>query len=328
MKTELHSVMAQRNRAWNLKSPLYRLPPEILVEILSLALPGVLPSPRIYMRGLQWFAFVSHQWRLYVNGTPSFWKVAPSEMSLELLQRVLSRSTGLLDVFDSYNRISTNTFVDHVVGHVHRWWSLTISRNGAREWFECLVHLPMPAMEALDLQGTSDTAIVIGEVESLRSVRLVGFCIPWGSKILSGLQSLKLETLGMNSPSTTQLLTILAASPGLVELGFVCLEHRYRDSSDTQTMRVELLMLETLRITSIPQEVTHPLLAALHIPKCTSFNIDYKQRAVAGLSLFDEPTLAHIASSLVAFLRSSTGVLSAGGSPYQRRRERFGSNLT
>ncbi|KAG9016468.1 hypothetical protein FRB93_010717 [Tulasnella sp. JGI-2019a] len=307
MKTELHGIMAQRNRSLNLTRPLYRLPPEILVKILSLALSDAIFYPRTYMKELQTFAFVSHQWRLYVTWTQSFWRVVSSNMPLKLVQRVLPRSTGLLDVVDCYDGNLASLFITHTIEHVHRWRSLTASGRRVAEWYERLVHLSMPTMEALDLRGKSCEALDIGEVGSLRCIRLVGFCIPWESKILSGLQTLKLEALGITGPSAIQLLAILAASSGLIELELIRLQHHNSDSSAMllQTMRVELLALRTLSIIYTTQELTHHLLAALHIPKCTSFIIDYNQRTITKLSLFNDPMLAHIASSLVASLRLS-----------------------
>ncbi|KAG8999316.1 hypothetical protein FRB94_006247 [Tulasnella sp. JGI-2019a] len=322
MRTELHGIMAQRD---NLTRPLYRLPPEILVEILSIALPDVISSPRAYIQRLLMFAFVSHQWRLYVNGTQSFWKVASSDMPLGLLRRVLSRSTGPLDVF-AYKNSPTNVFIDHVVEHVHRWRSLTVSRTGRDEWFKHLAHLSMPMMEALDLRGWAFTEIDIGKVGSLRSIKLVKFYIPWKSKILPGLRTLKLESLGVSGPSTVQRLAIIAASPGLVELGLVRLGHGSSDTS-FQTMRIELLMLETLKIMLIPEYLTRSLLASLHIPKCTSFTIDSYRTTAADLSLFNDPMLTHITSSLVASLRSSSGMLKIHQLSYQLGRIRFGSDF-
>ncbi|KAG8999314.1 hypothetical protein FRB94_006245 [Tulasnella sp. JGI-2019a] len=217
-------------------------------------------------------------------------------MSLGLLQRVLSRSTGLLDVVDSQKGVPVrdSVFIDHVVRHTHRWRPLTATRPKVEEWYERLAPLSIPRMEVLDPDGFSVTDIGIGKLKSL-------------------------HTLLRNDPSTDQLLAILAICQGLIELELVRFGSRHNDSDYTalQTMQVVLLTLETLKITGVPQKLTHSLLTVLHIPKCTSFTIDYHQASVTEHGLFSDPMLAHITSSLIASLRPSSGILNCNKSPYQ-----------
>ncbi|KAG9024953.1 hypothetical protein FRB95_010855 [Tulasnella sp. JGI-2019a] len=309
LKTKFYAIMAHRNRSRNHSLPLYRLPLEILIKVLSLALPDAVSS-RFYMERLRKFASVSHQWWLLVIGTPSSWKVASSDLPLELLRQVLSRSTGhRLDVIDiSYGGIPINKFIALVVEHVHRWQSLLVLEDGhgrrVEEWRKCLASLSLPALEVLTLKVSSHTADVVSwEAKNLRCLELWRVCIPWESKMLSGLQKLELVDPGPRGPSRAQLLAILAASPGLVEFklkGFKQSEDNSNTSS--QAMSVELLMLKTLSIEDSSQELVHRLLAAIHTPQSTKFTIDYYQGAAVNLSLLNDPALAHIASVLIVHL--------------------------
>ncbi|KAG9024952.1 hypothetical protein FRB95_010854 [Tulasnella sp. JGI-2019a] len=315
---KLHGVMVQRNRSWNHTRPLYRLPPEILIEIISIALSEDISFPHCYMERLQKFASVSHQWWLLAIGTPSFWKVASSHLPLELLQQVLLRSAGhLLNVVGYDNdSIPIKLFLSLVAEHAHRWRSLLLSGKEyditANAWNKGLAHLSAPALEVLTLEGKSYRTLDIASwsVESLRHVKLSTACISWESKTLSGLQRLELENPGPRAPSGSQLLAILAASPDLVELKLGKF-HQPQDSSHAplQTMSVELPMLETLSVKDCSQEMTHCLLAAIHTPICTSFAIDYCQGTADNLGLFKDPELAHIVPVLVTSLRSSPIVM-------------------
>ncbi|KAG8988493.1 hypothetical protein FRB94_002265 [Tulasnella sp. JGI-2019a] len=123
--------------------------------------------------------------------------------------------------------------------------------------------------------------------------------------MLSGLQILDLKDLGTDIPPGAQLLAILASSPGLVELKLRGTYRRQYSPALPQTTLVDLPMLETLIMTSIPRQLTHDLLAAIHIPRCTSFEVDYEQDYDSDLGLFNNPVLTHIASLLVTHIRSS-----------------------
>ncbi|KAG9007077.1 hypothetical protein FRB94_014645 [Tulasnella sp. JGI-2019a] len=55
-------------------------------------------------------------------------------------------------------------------------------------------------------------------------------------------------------------------------------------------------MLETLSIARVSQQLAHDLLVAIHTPRCTSFEISYRQGRDSDLDLFNDPALAHITS--------------------------------
>ncbi|KAG9004592.1 hypothetical protein FRB94_002268 [Tulasnella sp. JGI-2019a] len=186
------------------------------------------------MERLRTFASMSHQWLLLVNETRSFWRAVSSNMPLPLLQTILSRSANhSLDViYSKKRRDSTHRrrFTTLVVEHVHRWRSLTIWNNPRDaedvNTVQSLVHLSAPALEVLTCRGRQEAVdLFSGEAHRLRRLKLQQFCIPWESKMLSGLEILDLKNIGTNLPSVVQLLATLAASPGLVELRLNSSDH-------------------------------------------------------------------------------------------------------
>ncbi|KAG9021214.1 hypothetical protein FRB95_002565 [Tulasnella sp. JGI-2019a] len=316
LTTKVLNLMIKRNWAHNRTRPLNRLPIEILVKVLTLALQYDVKLHGTYMKNLRIFASVSHGWLLLVKGTPSLWKVVASDQPIPLLRQVLSRSKGhLLDVvypFFPSKIIPIDPFTSLVVEHVHRWRSLIAwDYSSACDTFQRLIHLSAPMLEVLDCWGMNQAVVDLfsGEASRLLHVELRGVCIPWESKMLSGLQKLNLERMQLGSPSGHQLLAILAASPGLIELRL----SGFNDSSPSlpQTVSVELPMLETLGIMEIPQLLTHDLLSAIHIPRCTSFEISYSQEPNSDVGLFNDPILAHIRSLLVTHIEESPRVIMA-----------------
>ncbi|KAG9004591.1 hypothetical protein FRB94_002267 [Tulasnella sp. JGI-2019a] len=69
-------------------------------------------------------------------------------------------------------------------------------------------------------------------------------------------------------------------------------------------MSVDLPALEALSIVIMPNQLTHDLLAAIRIPRCTSFEITYRQKG-ENIGLLNDPALAHITSLLARSIRSS-----------------------
>ncbi|KAG9016386.1 hypothetical protein FRB95_006534 [Tulasnella sp. JGI-2019a] len=305
--------MIQHHRLCNHNRPLYRLPLDIVVQILSLALQDDRRDPYIYMEWLRTFASVSHQWLRLVKETPSFWRVVSSDLPLPLLRQALSRSAGhSLDVVYSEKRhsdIPRSQFTTLVVEHVQRWRSLIVREDTTMDMIiQCLVHLSAPALDVLTCYRRDSAAVDLfsGEARQLYGVTLQEFRVPWEPTTLSGLQILHLEALQANIPSGVELLAILTASPGLVELRLKDFEsHTYDYPTLPQNISVGLPMLETLSVVSIPQQLTHDLLAAIHIPRCTSFEISYEETHDSDVGLFNNSVLAHIASLLVTHIHSS-----------------------
>ncbi|KAG8995540.1 hypothetical protein FRB94_008939 [Tulasnella sp. JGI-2019a] len=266
------------------------------------------------MEQLRTFASVSREWLLLIKETPSFWRLAASDLSLPLLRQVLSRSKGyMLDIVyslqSSSEDIPIGQFTALVVEHVHRWRSLVAwDYSRACDIFQRLTYLSAPMLEVLDCQGMNQTVIDLfsGEAGRLRDVKLCGVCIPWESKMLSGLQTLDLERVWIGSPSGGQLLAILAASPGLIELKLYTFD-LIEDALPTppQMVSVDLPMLETLVTKDIPNQLTYNLLSAIHIPRCTTFEISYSHESDSDIGLFNDPALAHIKSLLITWIRES-----------------------
>ncbi|KAG9012421.1 hypothetical protein FRB94_006036 [Tulasnella sp. JGI-2019a] len=158
--TKLRSIITRLNRAWNHTRPLYQLPLEILITILSLVLQDEVSYAPIYMWKLQNIASVSHEWLLLVKNTPSFWKVVSTNLQSSLLKQILSRSTGHpLDVsysWKTHDDIPIDQFTALVVPHVLRWQSLSVCRDHKMDkTFKVLVRLSAPTLEVLDIQNAS-----------------------------------------------------------------------------------------------------------------------------------------------------------------------------
>ncbi|KAG9033216.1 hypothetical protein FRB95_000471 [Tulasnella sp. JGI-2019a] len=124
--------------------------------------------------------------------------------------------------------------------------------------------------------------------------------------MLSSLQILDVRGLQESIPSAVNLLTVLAASPGLVELRLKDLwDPQYGYPTLSQRISVDLPLLETLSIARVPQQLTRDLLVAIRTPKCTSFEISYRQGRDSDLGLLNDPALAHTTSLLGTHIQLS-----------------------
>ncbi|KAG9031157.1 hypothetical protein FRB95_003131 [Tulasnella sp. JGI-2019a] len=165
-----------------------------------------------------------------------------------------------------------------------------------------------PALEVLIIRGASSFAEVdtsSWKIYRLRRFKLRRLYIPSKSRMLSGLQTLDLGYLRGYSPSVVKLLAILTASPGLVEPRLKSLTYMDEYMTPAQIASVELPVLEALSIIQVSHELTPDLLATICTPRCTSFEISYRQEYDSDFGLFNDSALAYITSLLVTYIRAS-----------------------
>ncbi|KAG8989313.1 hypothetical protein FRB94_014484 [Tulasnella sp. JGI-2019a] len=310
--TETHQIIANRRRSYNASLPIHQLPQELMSEILTLAIISQGEEYTItglsYMQGLQNFASVSSAWARLIKDTPSFWTKVSDEYPPPLLHQTLLRPRGhLLDVkvTNKIEATSIDLFISLVSDHIHRWRSVDICEDAnGFPMVETLCSAVAPALETLRLtslgQGQQEETLFCGKADHLRNVHLTKFCIPWGTDILKGLVSLRLDDVWQSAPTVDQLLDILSASPGLTTLYLNTLyisdevEDLNKNGIYRQPGFLELPLLKTFQISRVYQRLERALLFAIHFEG----HINFRLNADLGLTygLFRDPTFANHAS--------------------------------
>ncbi|KAG9038290.1 hypothetical protein FRB95_002251 [Tulasnella sp. JGI-2019a] len=277
-----------------LKSPIYQLPDDILLDILLLVLRDTTASQRDKCLGE--LMLVCPQWKA-LSDTPSLWAHVSSYQSLSAMKKSLSKSKGaLLDiVYTSYaselesewsKRMETN---DLFLKSVHRWRSFEfrgsaqVSRRGMRldaVFMDCLRCVTAPNLDSISLRSpvsVSFRRLFVTKPDRLRHISLKGCLIPWDSGLFSGLETLELYASEKGEHSLNGFIQFLQVSPGLVKLSI----ENWKPEWDLRPLSNEpiiLLSLETLKMCRVTNHIAEHLLAIIRIPKCAKFHLTQHSR--------------------------------------------------
>ncbi|KAG8864829.1 hypothetical protein FRB96_003415 [Tulasnella sp. 330] len=291
-----HSILESRRRHNDLQ-PISRLPPELILKILSFAL---VDSRLKDYKDLNALSQVLSRWASLIRHTPSFWCTVNSRHSPTTQRNALVRSKPFsIDVIDNSGPPSTKVaFMERVLPHLERWRSLDYYET--RDWiFTDLAHAPAPQLESLRItaSGALNTHKVPfdGQVPSLRHVHLYGYSIPWECSILRGLKTLHLESLGEMGPSVDQVVGLLRASPKLMKLSLRTLDcDASSEDHHSKVHPVSLPSLKSLAITALIPLAIRDLLAMIRFPNCTELELELGADASDSTELFGS-SMNHLA---------------------------------
>ncbi|KAG8991677.1 hypothetical protein FRB94_012321 [Tulasnella sp. JGI-2019a] len=243
-------------RSYNEQLPISRLPVELFINIIHLAVHG---DPALHYTTLYKLVGVSSRWASWINSSSSLWSIIHARHTSQLQATTLARSgTSLLSLIDDVVGVPGKlAFLANTLPHVYRWRSFEYGGNRAVSdyYLNDLVDAPAPKLESLIIDVLRGLNMKVdlfrGEAPRLQHLELSGCPIPWESNMLSGLKTLKLMYLGTLGPSMDQVIGILLASPALVDLVLGSLFERSQDIVTSNSRTIELPYLRSLSLTGL-----------------------------------------------------------------------------
>ncbi|KAG9031513.1 hypothetical protein FRB95_002648 [Tulasnella sp. JGI-2019a] len=277
---------------------IYRLPDDILLDILLLDLSCAIASER-YKR-LGQLMLVCSQWQA-LSIVPLLWAHVWTDQPLSTIKNSLHKSKdALLDVVYTPIprepqsqwpvRMETN---DLLLTTVHRWRSFEYEGysqpTSMDEAFMDLHHLTALNLNSISLHSSDDLFFTTPFATRLHYFSVGGCFAPWDSGRFSGLETLILYNLEDKGPPVDQLVDFLGASPGLVTL-FLC----HLELHGTLSNHAGIITLQSLQTLEMRYTTCHAvgdLCAILHIPKCTRLVL--KNNPIPESKLFS-PSMEHL----------------------------------
>ncbi|KAG9043976.1 hypothetical protein FS837_008932 [Tulasnella sp. UAMH 9824] len=215
--------------------PLHQLPIEIFVRIITGALGPLRTldgSDSTHLARLVRLCQVCKHWKDVIDDTPSLWATIDVLDPAVITSTAISRSAchPLNIIAAPHGRIREDyhvprrldEFINTVMTLSTRWRSVQLVFESA-ETAQAIMNAPAPLLQTLDLKPTtqiwvSSQAAFQRTDPQLRRLRLCRVATQWDSCLLHGLQYLSISQLSRLAPSCKEILGILGACPGLVEL--------------------------------------------------------------------------------------------------------------
>ncbi|TDL27646.1 hypothetical protein BD410DRAFT_825241 [Rickenella mellea] len=265
----------------NTLSDLSRLPPEVLAVVFN--------GLRHFIRDLYTVTQVCRHWRQIAFDFPRLWSninLAHIKEAREFIIR--SKSAPLvLDIpnrlWTSNRSLLTNDVVDLLVQHASRICDLrSLSAFDKKSPLIPLFLTHMPRLRNLTMCNPSASSAsptlfpfpTLQMCPNIKTLVLSGYSTRWNPENIHSLQELYVESLDTHeTPSTSELLSILSACPQLQQLTFRQAGPKV-DASDNSFRGtfVELPSLQLLTL-STEHEACHILFSSLRIPDTASWDI-------------------------------------------------------
>ncbi|KAG8892956.1 hypothetical protein FRC01_013854, partial [Tulasnella sp. 417] len=334
IRNELGSQIVAARRKRNLLLPIFRLPPELLMNIFHAALGshltcGITNPP--YLDRLKTLASVCSPWLALVRSTPSLWAVLESSCSITFLPILIRNSkSALLNIrsgWDLWTHAHRNK--EH-----RRQFLQTISDPGLTErWSSVYIDLPHDTVPIKELMERSfpnlrsiyfgqahwgwqhgPVKLLGGDTSRLRELRITRIPLQWDAITLTGIRLLDLTGEAPNS--SAKLLGLLAASPSLESLTLTGLPAPFNSGQEKFDV-ISLLQLRELVLIGNEAGSIIPLLQSIRVSTLAKFRIitqrqynnGYGDEFVSALA-----TIEHLNSALQSTLCPATNFhLALGG---------------
>ncbi|KAG8949899.1 hypothetical protein FRC04_008202 [Tulasnella sp. 424] len=298
--------IAQAAKERNVFSPIAKLPTEIIILILVVALESAftdtVETETPYYRRLQLLAQVSTTWRDLITHTPIFWTVVeiglkrqsyPLSLALRKAEGSplsVSYSTKYWQVAsdDPYARDRERIEVENALRIVRaqdaRWKSLYLRTTSLLAILDFFRNKP-PNLERLhviiyeDFNPTErwpqDVSLLEGYTTRLKEIRLENLPLRWQEKRLAGLRVLDLQrvrSVGYR-PTAARVLRILQACPQLEILRLKSCKMLDRAPKATETT-INLPQLRIMDLGRIPLVVVAAIMQSVRAPSLHHFSLD------------------------------------------------------
>ncbi|KAG9026058.1 hypothetical protein FRB95_009461 [Tulasnella sp. JGI-2019a] len=294
----IHRHIADTARRLNIRVPIHHLPNELVTRIFALTLIPNLENSRHYMNCLTGLGLVSKDWNGIIRETPSFWAQISSAYSdtenrAAVLRSKECRLWVCYDDDDFHGRDEEKgVFLDLASREAYRWQSAEfgLDSNHTVSLLRRFVSLSAPSLETLKIdciepeeeelgiEGSID--IFSGGADRLRHVDLCNFPIPWNSRLLSRLETLKISISdwpgGYSTPSTKEITDILRRCPELH--AFEIAYHGEEDihvigGTTSETEAVCLPHLSSFTLDLDNAEAFSRIISSVRIPACKEFDL-------------------------------------------------------
>ncbi|KAG9022257.1 hypothetical protein FRB95_000484 [Tulasnella sp. JGI-2019a] len=310
--------IANTNRRLNSRVLINRLPNELLVRIFAFT-----STIDQYLKHLVWIGLVSKDWSRIVFEAPSLWAQISSSYNFGANEAAVLRSKGhplLVDCNEhdcwnvKGNRPGRGTsFMTLATEEAYRWQVVTfdLAYESTLGLFRNFVSISAPRLEELkincrELDNTRSLGESInifgGGTNRLRRLDLFQFPIPWGSQVLSGLETLKISADHLSHrPSTSMITDILRRC-----LNLVTFELQYIGEVDTdvsvavsKAKTVDLPSLTSFTLDLNDAVAFRQIVASVRVPACTTFVLGC--RGTTG-NIFRNAA-EHLTAALVSIIR-------------------------
>lgn len=288
-----HYITKKKRRVNDLAPIQARLPPEILLTIISFYLFG---NPQSHFQRLHTIAQVCTRWTGMAK-EPTFWGVIDSTYTPSRIHQALSISkTSPLDIHyrkeDPGSSLSSFDFLDLIIGHIQRWRSVELKfYDLPSDWFAVLTTGSAPILNSLTVRIAEGYPVRMtifgGSLTTICHPTLTGVSLPWEAGGLYNLRTLDLSALGTLSPAADQLLDILRSSPSLETLTLVDVHCDHLPPPDAP---IDLFALTKLQLTYLSRDYVRYILAAVRFPNCIHLHLDIESDLVSTTPILDSST--------------------------------------
>ncbi|KAG8959479.1 hypothetical protein FRC00_001558 [Tulasnella sp. 408] len=294
VQSHLFAKMSALQTEHNKMIPVHRLPIELFARIIAEAtkpLQSLRLSRPTYLGRLVTLCQVSKQWRDVINGTASLWASIDILDPTTITSAAISRAAGypLNIIAAPPGPVSVTSrapnglekFTNTAMALSTRWRSIKIVVPSLEQAL-AIMNTPAPLLQSIELKSMTkcrlqfeEGAILFqGTGPQLRCLGLHGVAIPWDSYLLRDLQYLSISNMEELSPSRTEILGILRACPGSVELDL----SREPAGGRKQGTAFRLPQLQSLSL-SLSTRSTLKLLKPIHLPSIRSVNLNLQSNS-------------------------------------------------
>ncbi|KIO25261.1 hypothetical protein M407DRAFT_25384 [Tulasnella calospora MUT 4182] len=298
---EAARLKRRRNRE---HSFICRLPLELLVSILLLCF----DSSRWNMEELRTLASVSTYWRDAILSCSRFWSVMNVTTSAEARAVIMKRNQGgPVDVWccKTSSKSALEKFINDIKT-IKPTRLRTVRYEVTTESRRFMDYLRSNTSAIIDLyisNSIKDPSAAYLELSSegpnFQYLDLRGTSLQWQSPRLSNLRLLYLKGLHQNVPQVHHLYNILSSSPQLEFLcliNLVALDGQALGSLPASPQRIDLPVLETIVLQSLPDAVKTNIIPLIRASACHTVDVGGRH-PVTWLEL-QESTLALIANPI------------------------------
>ncbi|KAG8946019.1 hypothetical protein FRC04_012138 [Tulasnella sp. 424] len=248
-----HETAAKLNRLRNQEhSLIYRLPPELLAEILLLAVDWRLWS----VEQLRPLASVSTSWRDTILSCTRFWSVMDALASEKARRTAMKRNPeGPVDLWCK-GRPSASALESFIndVKTIKQTRLRSVVCDYREEMSEFMKWLQDQNSAFIDVLITNDCTSSVpvhlelsSEGPALRHIDIRAVILPWQSPRLTNLRTIHLAYLRFSAPQVNHLYTILSSSPELERLSLVSVGAADGESPGSLPATARLIELPVLK---------------------------------------------------------------------------------
>ncbi|KAG8983982.1 hypothetical protein FRB93_006856 [Tulasnella sp. JGI-2019a] len=300
--------LTERRTRRNDLLPLFQLPHELLIKILSFSIYDPW-NEGSHVAKLHSLAQVSTRFANLVKYSPSLWNIVSDYNPSDLPLIITKSKDASLDIFfngKDHSSLVTSVFQGMVLHQSHRWRSVTFSASKSEFGQRLMEQLPAPRLRTLRIRHWKfwerKTVVVRGEkLRGLHHLTLSGVFVKFGSGIPSGLRTLELRELREGGrPSLTEILAVLRASPELnrLELGCESLESSSQANGITEGS-LELPYLLSLKL-DLGWEMVQTVLTYLRFPNCIDMAVTARPPSSPSISIVLPAHVIDRACSIIA----------------------------